>query len=76
MTSILRSQKLARRAFLRGAGVTMALPWLESIRVWGDGTPNLGAAPGAFPKRIAAILWATESMGTIGGPKVPVPRWN
>jgi hypothetical protein len=56
MTSILRSQKLARRAFLRGAGVTMALPWLESIRVWGDGTPNLGAAPGAFPKRIAAIF--------------------
>jgi hypothetical protein len=29
----------SRRAFLRGAGVTMALPWLESVPVWGDETP-------------------------------------
>ncbi|OWK36418.1 DUF1552 domain-containing protein [Fimbriiglobus ruber] len=27
---------LSRRAFLRGVGVTMALPWLESVPVWGD----------------------------------------
>jgi len=27
---------LGRRLFLRGAGVTMALPWLESRTVWGD----------------------------------------
>ena len=27
---------LSRRTMLRGAGVTMALPWLESTRVWGD----------------------------------------
>lgn len=26
----------ARRTFLRGAGVSMALPWLESLRVWGE----------------------------------------
>ncbi len=26
----------ARRTFLRGAGVSMALPWMESLRVWGD----------------------------------------
>jgi len=25
---------------LRGLGVTMALPWLESVRVWGDTTPT------------------------------------
>ena len=25
-----------RRTFLRGVGVTMALPWLESLKVWGD----------------------------------------
>ncbi len=30
------TQPLSRRAFLRGIGVTMALPWLESIPVWGD----------------------------------------
>ena len=26
---------LSRRIFLRGAGVMMALPWLESVPVWG-----------------------------------------
>jgi hypothetical protein len=31
---------LCRRAFLRGLGVTMALPWLESIPVWGDDNPK------------------------------------
>ncbi len=27
---------VSRRTFLRGVGVTMALPWLESLPVWGD----------------------------------------
>src|SRR5438874_4704560 len=31
---------LSRRAFLRGLGVTMALPWLESVPVWGDEKPK------------------------------------
>jgi hypothetical protein len=31
---------LSRRTFLRGVGVTMALPWLESVPVWGDGSPK------------------------------------
>ena len=39
-----------RRAMLRGIGVTMALPWLESIPVWGATTP---AAP---PKRFAVMF--------------------
>jgi hypothetical protein len=31
------THEYSRRAFLRGAGgVTMALPWMESRRVWGD----------------------------------------
>ena len=29
---------LSRRTFLRGVGVTMALPWMESLPVWGDQT--------------------------------------
>ncbi|HEY7312959.1 MAG TPA: DUF1552 domain-containing protein [Gemmataceae bacterium] len=33
-------QPLSRRAFLRGVGVTMALPWLESLPVWGDDKPK------------------------------------
>src|SRR2546421_11657708 len=28
--------KFSRRTMLRGLGVTMALPWLESLPVWGD----------------------------------------
>ena len=31
---------LSRRTFLRGVGVSMALPWLESIPVWGDAQPK------------------------------------
>ena len=26
----------SRRTFLRGVGVSMALPWMESLSVWGD----------------------------------------
>ncbi len=47
-----RHWQLHRRAFLYGAGVTMALPWLESIPVWGS---PIDAAP---PKRFGAIFMA------------------
>jgi hypothetical protein len=30
------THRFTRRTFLRGIGVTMALPWMESLRVWGD----------------------------------------
>ena len=30
------NRRLSRRAMLRGVGVSMALPWLESLPVWGD----------------------------------------
>src|SRR5688500_14093627 len=52
----------SRRTFLRGAGVTMALPWLESIPVWGApaqaATTGAGAAAGAAiaPKRFASLF--------------------
>ena len=32
----MKKHQFNRRHFLRGTGVTMALPWLESINVWGD----------------------------------------
>lgn len=58
---------VTRRAVLRGAGMTMALPWLESI-------PALAntAAPSAFPKRFAVVFmgnginenhWSAEGAG-------------
>jgi hypothetical protein len=31
---------ISRRSFLRGIGVSMALPWLESVPVWGDENPK------------------------------------
>ena len=43
------TQPLSRRIFLRGAGVTMALPWLES----------LAAAAPAPPQRFAVLFMGT-----------------
>ena len=40
---------LSRRTMLRGLGVSMALPWLESVRVWGDAPAP--SAPGSAPAR-------------------------
>lgn len=40
-----------RRTFLRGAGVTMALPWLESLAAFGAA----GGSP-AFPRRFAVLF--------------------
>ncbi len=45
----------SRRRFLRGVGVAMALPWLESIPVWGAESAKEGT-PGPFPKRFAALF--------------------
>src|SRR5262245_60479466 len=47
--------RISRRTFLRGTGVAMALPWLESIPVWGA-APAKDGAPGPFPKRFAALF--------------------
>jgi hypothetical protein len=47
-------QPISRRAFLRGVGVTMALPWLESVPVWGDDQPkNTSSEP---PVRFACLF--------------------
>src|SRR5262245_57041974 len=48
------TQPLSRRTFLRGAGVTMALPWLESVPVWGDDKPK-NTSSGA-PVRFACLF--------------------
>jgi len=45
----------SRRTFLRGVGVTMALPWMESLPVWGDVTK--AASPGSqAPVRFACLF--------------------
>src|SRR3954447_6223083 len=59
---------VSRRTFLRGVGVTMALPWLESLPVWGRTTTASAAAAAAatgamgattaagLPKRFAVMF--------------------
>jgi hypothetical protein len=46
---------VARRTLLRGVGVTLALPWLESVPVWGNETV-VGGVPTECPKRFAALF--------------------
>src|ERR1700728_1533417 len=48
-------QEASRRTFLRGVGVTMALPWLESLPVWGAAA-MAGDVPAPCPKRFAAMF--------------------
>ncbi|MDP1796981.1 MAG: DUF1552 domain-containing protein, partial [Planctomycetaceae bacterium] len=51
-----RRFRLSRRTLLQGAGVAMALPWLESLSVWGDSTPAGDAASPKYPQRFAALF--------------------
>ncbi len=44
-----------RRTMLRGLGVAMALPWMESLRVWGQESGTT-AAKGEAPIRFAAMF--------------------
>src|SRR3954447_3008120 len=43
--------RISRRTILRGAGVAMALPWLESLPAFADTTTG-----GAFPKRFGVLF--------------------
>src|SRR5580698_2432584 len=48
--------RFSRRTFLRGVGVTMALPWMESLTVWGD-APPVGVQPASeAPVRLAVLF--------------------
>lgn len=42
-----------RRTLLRGLGVSMALPWLESLPAWADDAPAMAAGP---PIRTAVLF--------------------
>src|ERR1700689_577375 len=58
---------VSRRSVLRGAGCTLALPWLESLHALADVPP-----PSAFPKRFGIVFlgcginedfWSAEGQG-------------
>ena len=47
--------QFSRRTFLRGVGVSIALPWMESLPVWGDTAPATKPASEA-PVRMAVLF--------------------
>jgi hypothetical protein len=51
----MNAHRLSRRTFLRGLGVTMALPWLESVNVWGD-EPRGREPSSEAPVRLAVLF--------------------
>ena len=51
----MNSHRYSRRTMLRGIGVTMALPWLESLNVWGDVACGSEVASEA-PVRLAVLF--------------------
>src|SRR3954454_5066125 len=49
------THRFSRRTMLRGLGVSMALPWLESLNVWGDVARSTTVASEA-PVRLAVLF--------------------
>ena len=49
------NHRFTRRAMLRGLGVTIALPWMESLAVWGD-EAKPGAVGSEPPVRLAVLF--------------------
>jgi hypothetical protein len=47
------AHRLTRRTFLAGAGVTVALPWLESLPLRADGSTSTPSSP---PQRLAVLF--------------------
>src|SRR5262245_28130496 len=50
------TRTITRREVLRGVGVTMCLPWLESLPTWASPIRSGAVAPGQFPKRFAVLF--------------------
>jgi len=51
----MNTNQFSRRTFLRGVGVSMALPWMESLSVWGDEIRASSRASQA-PVRLAVLF--------------------
>jgi hypothetical protein len=49
------SRPLSRRALLRGLGISMALPWMESLTAWGD-VANAKTSANEAPVRMAIVF--------------------
>jgi len=79
----MKNHHLSRRTFLRGVGVTMALPWMESIPVWGAKAGAAADSGSQAPIRFGVLFsgngfhtkewWATEQGRQIELGKVLAP---
>lgn len=63
-----RSSGLSRRHFLRGAGVALGLPWLESMNAWGSATPSAKGAPRRFAAMFMGNGVNPHHWGATNGP--------
>ena len=52
----MNTHHFSRRRFLRGVGVTMALPWLESLSVWGAEASKAMDLGSQAPLRLAVVF--------------------
>lgn len=52
----MKTHQFSRRKFLRGLGVTMALPWMESVPVWGDESSGIAMPGSQAPVRLAVLF--------------------
>ena len=52
----MKAHHFSRRTFLRGVGVTMALPWMESLCVWGDEATSTLEPASQAPVRLAVLF--------------------
>ena len=50
-------KQVSRRVLLQGAGVSMTLPWLQSLPVWGEDARS-GIDSPEFPKRFGVLFMA------------------
>src|SRR5215510_12468499 len=57
VNQILTDRQRSRRHFLRGAGVALALPWMESLPLLGGQVAKV-AAPNKPPVRFACIYFS------------------
>lgn len=57
----LTSRTISRRTFLRGAGISLTLPWLESLPIRAEDSGKISSTPSAPPKppvRFACIYFS------------------
>lgn len=70
MSSQSHKWKIDRRTFLRGTGVSLALPWLEAMSPASTSVVNAGeSAKGEIPKRAVFTFWGMGLNGRDYTPK-------